>query len=168
MKHVRLWSTEYGFTVRVFGFRVNVSRSESAGMYRDVAWRVSWRPYHGTLRGFTFGVTRPRPYRPPYVDRVLADAVADVDARRSWLCDIGESIMRRDRDGNTECPIRSACTRGVFGGYDACYAHDSSDALPVAWPDSVRPRPVVPVAAPSCGPDCDGCDWCSAPMVART
>ena len=166
MKHVRVWSTDYGFSVRVFGFRVNVSRSRSAGMYRDVQYRVSWRPFHGTLRGFTFGVTYPRPYRPSYVDRALRD-VESRDTYAPWRCDIGDAIMRRDRDGNTECPIRESCVRPMHGGYDACYAHDAADALPVAWPDPVRPRPVVPVAAPSCGPDCMGCDWCAAPMTVR-
>ena len=83
---MRLWFTRYGFSVRVFGFRFNVSRSGSADMYRTVQYRVSWRPFHGTKRGITFGVMRPDPYVVPYVTHVLNAAVCDVVERGCPAC----------------------------------------------------------------------------------
>jgi hypothetical protein len=66
MKTITMWRTHGGFAVRVFGFRVNVTRSISADMYRTVQYRVSYRPGRtGTKRGITFGIMRSVPYNPP-------------------------------------------------------------------------------------------------------
>lgn len=114
MDRVRVWTTPHGIVFRVFGLRINVSRSVSWDMYRVIQYRVSWRPRHGTKRGFTFGIMRPEPYVEPYVDRVLDRTLTE------WNAD----HVARMRESGRVC---SLC-HTVHGPIDHCPGLDPCPA----------------------------------------